>query len=149
MDPLEGIWRLIDSRAWDEQAQRWTSPYGPHPLGHIAFSNGRMLVALCKGDANARPDGDRQFSSYGGTYRFDGTTLEVVVDVASDPERIGTHQIRGVVMMGEEMQLRPPARQYGATTQRREVMWERVWRPSDDNLNETQKPRLILGGTSE
>lgn len=130
MDQLEGIWRLIDSRAWDEH-DRLSAPYGAHPLGHIVFSNGRMLAVLCNGDADVGPSGYRSFSSYGGLYTFDGTTLETVVDVASDPERIGGRQVRGVVMIGEQMLLRPPPRLYAGTLQRRELVWEQVWRPSE------------------
>lgn len=112
MDQLEGIWRRIDSRAWDEQINRRIALYGAHPLGYVAFSHGRMLAELCKGDARAGPNGDRQFSSYGGLYSIDGTSLEVLVDVPSDPAMVGTRQIRGVVMMGEEMQLWPPTREH-------------------------------------
>jgi hypothetical protein len=128
MDQLEGIWRLIDSRALDEH-NRLSAPYGTNPLGHIAFSGGRMLAALCNGDPDAGLTGDRNYSSYGGPYTFDGATLETVVDVASDFARIGSRQVRSVVMMGEQMLLRPPQRLYGGSLQQRELVWERVWRP--------------------
>ena len=131
MDSLDGIWRLVDSRAWDENDQPLDAPYGAHPMGQIMFSGGRMLAALCKGDADAGADG-RGFSSYGGTYTFDGTTLDTSVDVASNPARIGGHQVRTVVMVGKQMILRPPVRHYKGPgmRQRREVVWERVWQPA-------------------
>jgi len=130
MDPLDGIWRLVDSRAWDEDTKSWTAPYGAHPMGQIAFANGRMLAVLCNGDAAADITGQRNYSSYGGPYTFDGATLETLVDVASDTSRIGSTQVRGVTMMGEkQMLLRPPPRLYGGTVQRRELVWELVWRP--------------------
>jgi hypothetical protein len=133
MDPLEGIWRLIDSRAWDESNQEST-PYGKHPMGQIAFSGGRMLAVLCNGDAHPGDHGNRNFSSYGGFYTFDGTTLETTVDVASDPARIGGRQVRTVVMMGEgRMKLCPPQRLYGDKVQRRELIWHRVWSPSSSD----------------
>lgn len=94
------------------------------------FSSGRMLAALCNGDAEA-PAAGRGYSSYGGFYTFDGTTLDTSVDVASDPTRIGGHQLRAVEMVGAtRMILRPPARAYGGAQQRRELLWERVWQPS-------------------
>ena len=130
MDSVEGIWRLVESRAWDEHDQPLSAPYGAHPMGQIMFSNGRMLAALCNGDADLAQNANRGFSSYGGPYTFDGDTLETTVDVASDPTRIGGKQVRGVVMMGEQMLLRPPSRLYTAgPMQRRELLWERVWRP--------------------
>jgi hypothetical protein len=133
MDALEGIWRLVDSRAWNESTERLSTPYGAHPMGHIVFSRGRMLVALCKGDPNVGPDGDRSFSSHGGRYSFDGLILECEVDVASDRRRIGTRRVRDVVMMTEnEMLWRPPSRLYGTKLERRELVWERVWQPGED-----------------
>ena len=129
MDTLEGIWRLIDSRSWDEQSQRWGAPYGANLIGVITFSGGRMLTALCNGDTALGEDRDRNYSSYGGPYTFDGNTLQVVLDIASDASRIGSVQVLGVVMMGEELLLRPTPRVYGDSAQRRELVWERVWRP--------------------
>jgi hypothetical protein len=134
MDQLEGIWRLVDSRAKDEGSDRLSAPYGAHPMGQIMFSKGRMLAALCNGDAVVSPGSDRGFSSYGGPYTFDGTTLVTQVDVASDPSRIGGQQVRTVVMVGEQMLLRPPARSYGGSgLQQRELVWERAWRPPADD----------------
>ncbi len=95
------------------------------------FSNGRMLAALCNGDTEIAPGSSRSYSSYGGFYTFDGETLETTVDVASDPTRIGSRQVRGVEMIGErQMMLRPPSRLYGDKQERRELIWEHVWSPS-------------------
>ncbi len=133
MDPLVGIWRLVDSRAWDEHGKSLSAPYGVHPIGQIAFSNGRMLAALCNGDSDIGTNGKRAYSSYGGPYSFDGATLTVTVDIASDPTRIGGKQSRGVVISGEQMVLRPPTRPYGGVTEQRELLWQRVWRPGTND----------------
>ena len=133
MDLLIGIWRLVDSRAWDEQGASLAAPYGAHPLGQIAFANGRMLAALCNGDSDIGAGGNRAFSSYGGPYEFDGATLTVQVDIASDPRRIGGRQTRGVVLAGDRIVLSPPTRLYDGTMQRRELVWQRVWRPGADD----------------
>ena len=131
MDSLDGIWRLVDSRAWDEGRKSWAAPYGAHPMGQLAFFNGRMLAALCNGDTGVAADRQRNYSSYGGTYTFDGTTLETLVDIASDPSRIGSRRVGAVLMMGEQMLLRPPPRLYVDSVQRRELVWDRIWRPAD------------------
>jgi hypothetical protein len=133
-DALEGLWRLVDSRAWDEQGRELPPPYGQLPFGQIMLRGGRMLAALCKGDADIGPGESRGYSSYGGRYTFDGSMLVTKVDMASDPARIGTEQRRGVVVVDERtMILQPPARSYGdAPVQRRELRWQRVWRPGDD-----------------
>jgi hypothetical protein len=129
MDQLEGLWRLVDSRAWDEGTNRLSAPYGAHPMGQMMFARGRVLAAMCKGDAIIGPGDDRTFIAYGGIYTFDGTVLEVIVDVASDPARIGDrHVLRDVVMIEQQQMLvRPPSRLYGVVRQRREIVWERVW----------------------
>jgi hypothetical protein len=140
MHSLDGtIWRLVDSRAWNEHSDRLSAPYGAHPIGQISFVNGRMLAALGNGDTTIREGCVREYSSYGGPYSFDGETLTTTVDVASDPARIGSRQVRSVIMVGEQMLLRPPAREYGAARQRRELIWECVWR-ADDAVKSPSQP---------
>jgi hypothetical protein len=130
MDTLDGIWRLVDSRAWSETTERLSTPYGACPMGTIVFAHGRMLAALCNGDRDDPPVGRRAYSSYGGPYTFDGTTLTTTVDMASDAERIGSSQVRTVVVVSDhEILLRPPTRLYDGAVERRELVWERVWQP--------------------
>jgi Lipocalin-like domain len=127
MDSLEGLWRLVEGRAWDAQGKELAPPYGRLPFGQIMFRGGRMLAALCNGDADAA---QRGFSSYGGAYTFDGKTLVTQVDVASDPQRIGGEQRRGVRLVDHAtMILLPPTREYAGSVQLRELLWQRVWRP--------------------
>jgi hypothetical protein len=128
MTSLDGtIWRLVESRAWDEAGQPLPAPYGAMPIGQISFAHGRMLASLCNGDAGVA-GAARGFSAYGGPDSFDGDTLEVSVDMASDPSRIGGKQRRGVVLEDQTMLLRPPVRLYGATRERRELTWSCIWR---------------------
>lgn len=125
-DPLEGCWRLVEARAWDENGQPLPAPYGQHPMGAIVFERGRMIAALCNADAELGALARREYSSYGGTYTFDGRTLDVLVDVAADASRIGGHQVREVDLRGGRMSLRPPTRGYGGSVQQRELLWERI-----------------------
>lgn len=133
MHPLTGIWRLVESKAWDEAGGSLPAPYGEHPVGQIVFTaDGRFLSAVCNGDRNLADDVARGYSSYGGIYSLDGTTLTVAVDIASDPRRIGGRQVREAHLDGDRLVLRPPARPYGETVQQRELLWERVWRPGEN-----------------
>lgn len=126
-DALEGVWILRNSVAWDEEGRMLsTAPYGEHPMGTLVFERGRMLAALCNGDSDLGAARRREYSSYGGTYKFDGHTLDVLVDIASDTTRIGGHQVREAALSGERLTLRPPRRQYGETRQQRELIWERL-----------------------
>jgi len=128
---LDGLWRLMDSRAWDEQGNVRPKPYGANPTGTLLFSRGRMLAALCNGDHPLAADAPRGYSSYGGTYTFDGKTLVTTVDLSSDPTRIGGQQVRGVVVLdADRIILQPPVRKYerGGQVERRELLWVRVAR---------------------
>ena len=140
MDALDGIWRLVDSRASIEEIKRLLSaPYGVHPMGTIMILNGRMLSAVCNGDEEAWRGGGT--SSYGGPCTFDGSTLDITVDIASDPRRIGTRRVRSVTMLSEQtMILRPPVGLYAGSLETRELIWERVWTPGDTRT----RPRAAM-----
>jgi hypothetical protein len=130
MDALEGMWRLVASRAWDEHGQSLNPPYGSHPMGQLMFAHGRMLAVLCNADAAPAAGGSRVYSSYGGPYSFDGTVLRTTVDVASDPARIGSVQARTIVQLeAHRIAVRPPPRSGADSAEWRELLWERVWRP--------------------
>ena len=125
-----GVWRLVEARAWDEAGNSLAAPYGENPVGHITFTaQGRMLAALCNGDPDPSGNLDRSYSSYGGTYTLSGDTLTTLVDVAADPLRIGTEQVRKARMSGERLVLRPPLRSYAGVPQQRELEWEKIWAP--------------------
>jgi hypothetical protein len=109
------------------------TPYGANPIGQISFTTeGRMLAALCNGDAEPGSDVDRGYSSYGGFYELVETTLTVNVDMASDKSRIGGQQVREAVLKGDRLLLMPPMRLYGGIMQQRELVWERAWSPVGD-----------------
>jgi len=74
------------------------------------------------------PDGEtREYSCYSGLYTFDGKTLITRVDACSDPERMGTEQIRTVSFDGELMVLQPPLRSYGdKPAERRTLWWKKI-----------------------
>jgi hypothetical protein len=135
MDTLIGVWRLVESKAWNEAGNSLPAPYGMRPIGQLVFTaEGRMLAALCNGDANTGTGVDRNYSSYGGAYTLSGTTLTVAVDMASDTRRISGHQVRQAFLDGERLLLRPPTRPYNGVMQQRELLWERIWRPADDDV---------------
>ena len=71
---------------------------------------------------------DATHSSDGGPCTFDGSTLDITVDIASDPRRIGTRRVRSVTMLSEQtMILRPPVGLHAGSLETRELIWGRVW----------------------
>ena len=126
---LEGLWRLVETRAWDSQGRVLPPPYGNFPMGQLHFENGRMLASLCNSDPNLSPSASREYNSYGGAYEFNGNTLSTQVDVSSRADWLGGAQVREARLDGDQLILRPPLREYHGLMQQRELLWQRVWRP--------------------
>ena len=121
-----GTWALVHATSQDPDGKDLPPPYGPKKMGRVTFNaDGRMMAVLVDGRSDL-PGGQRDYASYCGNYRFDGKTLVTRVDAASDPERMGTDQIRDVRFEGERMVLRPPPRAFGDVTHHRELYWEKI-----------------------
>ena len=122
-----GTWKLAVAAAKDENGNPMPDPYGGKPMGRVMFgADGRMMAVTCDGRSDLPPGATREYSSYCGTYTFDGTTLVTRVDAASDPSRIGGDQVRGVRIEAERIVLLPPPRQTEAGEQHRELTWEKI-----------------------
>ena len=125
---IVGTWRLVATRARNDAGEAMHPPYGPKPTGIVVFAaDRRMICVLCDGRAEM-PQGEpeREYSSYCGSYTFDGTTLVTRVDAAAEKSRIGGDQVRKVAFEGELLVLKPPARPWRGVTQHRELVWERI-----------------------
>jgi hypothetical protein len=124
---IVGTWRLVETKAHDDTGKTLPRPYGPEPMGLVTFqADGRMMAVLCDGRASLPSDEPRQFMSYAGNYRFDGSTLVTKVDASSDASRIGGEQVRQVRFERGRMLLNPPRRLFAGMMQHQELAWERV-----------------------
>jgi len=124
---IVGTWRLVGTKAHDDAGKPLPPPYGPKPMGLVIFeADGRMMTVLCDGRPTLPPDEPRQYMSYAGNYRFDGSTLVTRVDASSDASRVGGEQVRQVRFEGAQLLLNPPRRLWGGTMQHQELTWERV-----------------------
>ena len=129
MSTVIGTWACVRVEAGDVNDKPTTAPFGgENTLGRVVFTkDGRMSAAIM--DARSEiPDGKtREYSCYSGLYTFDGETLITKVDACSDPERMGTEQIRTVSFDGELMVLQPPLRSYGnKPAERRTLWWKKI-----------------------
>ena len=70
-----GTWRLVMTRAKNDSGAPMDPRYGPKAMGLVVFAaDGRMMAVLCDG-LPAMPESEaREYMSYCGNYRFDGTT---------------------------------------------------------------------------
>jgi hypothetical protein len=127
MASIIGTWKLVRATARDSDGTPLPSPYGGRAMGRVTFAaDGRMMSVVCDGRPVLPPGTSREYSSYCGNYTFDGERLVTRVDAASDPNRVGSDQARGVRFEGERMILIPPARRTGGSEEFREISWERI-----------------------
>jgi hypothetical protein len=92
----------------------------PNPLGYITYGkDGRMLVlivrhprpkpeAIDKITDQQRADLLRTMTAYGGTHKFNGTTVEHDIDIAWNEVWAGTKQVRTVTRDGDRLTLTTP-----------------------------------------
>jgi Lipocalin-like domain len=91
-----------------------------NPLGYITYDKtGRMLVVIVRHPRpkpqaietitdQERADLLRTMTAYGGTYRFDGKTIEHNIDIAWNEVWAGTKQVRTVTREGDRLTLITP-----------------------------------------
>lgn len=128
MTDIIGTWRLVKGVTTDLQGNPAPPPYGGEKaMGRVTFNaDGRMMAVLCDGRPTLPDDGPRLYVSYCGNYTFDGKRLVTKVDACSEPERMGTDQVREVRFENGQMILRPPVKEeYGQQVQR-ELYWEKI-----------------------
>lgn len=126
MSNLIGTWRLVETRAFDEHDKPIAPPYGPRPMGLAMFhADGRMMAVLSDSRVDLTP-AERDYVSYCGRYTIEGDTLRTRVDGATHVDRIGGEQVRTIAFEGTRLKLSPPARTWRGSTQRHELLWERL-----------------------
>src|SRR6516164_7099252 len=127
MRSILGTWKLVSATARDASGRELPAPYAGRGMGRVTFTaEGRMMSVVCDGRPELPTGIGREYSSYCGTYTFDGAQLVTRVDAASDPSRIGGDQVRGVRFEGGRMILTPPPRRTGGGEEFREITWQRI-----------------------
>jgi hypothetical protein len=128
MRDLVGTWRLARGKCTSEDGTLLPPPYGGEKaMGRVTLNaDGRMVAVLCDGRPTLPEGQRREYTSYCGTYTFDGSTLITKVDAASDPTRFDTDQVRKVSFEGDLMVLTPPVRVVDGVTQHRVLHWEKI-----------------------
>ncbi len=128
IDPamLIGTWQLVETRAHDDDGAPIRAPYGGKGLGVISFdATGRMVAVLCEG-GTIEPGETREYSSYCGTYTFDGVTLVTRVDATAEPSRMGSDQVRKVSLDEGRLVLQPAPRPWKGKNQHRQLIWKKI-----------------------
>src|SRR5689334_17311418 len=100
-DKVVGIWKLVSNEVEVQATGEKGPAMGEHPAGYVAFlPEGRVFFVLtADGRKPAKTDQERagllnSLVAYTGTYRVQGDKWTTTVEVAWNPEWVGTEQAR-------------------------------------------------------
>ena len=107
---LIGIWSLKKYVVEIQSTGQKNYPMGMNPSGYAAFlETGKVMVTLTA-DTRTPAQNDSEYASlmktlvaYAGSYRVDGEEWVTTVDVAWNPDWVGTEQRRFFMISGDEM----------------------------------------------
>ena len=114
---IVGIWKLVSYEV-EVQATGQKGPVmGDHPTGYVTFTpEGRVFFVLT-GETRkpAKTDKERAellstLVAYSGTYSVEGDRWTTNVEVAWNPEWVGTKQVRNFTLGGERLVVLTPWR---------------------------------------
>lgn len=129
MNTITGTWQLIHTECIGHDGSSLAPPYGgaANCMGLLSMSAaGRMVCVLCDSRVDMPQGLSREYNSYCGAYQFDGKQLVTRVDASSNPDWIGTDQIRDVSFEDEILVLRPVTGSGPASNGQRILHWIRL-----------------------
>ena len=114
---LEGVWRLL-SYAIEDQASGHKEPImGEKPTGYAIFTREGRAMFVVTGDGRKPPTDDKSrrallntLVAYTGRYRVEGDKWITKVEVAWNPEWVGTEQERFFRLEGDRLEVTTPWR---------------------------------------
>ena len=116
-DPLLGIWKLISYEVEVQATGQKAPVMGQNPTGHAAFLPEGRVFFILTGEARKPAKTDQEHAgllstlvAYSGTYRIEGDKWITKVEVAWNPEWVGTEQTRFFKVAGERLQVSTPWR---------------------------------------
>ncbi len=116
-DKLLGIWKLVSYEIEVQATGQKLPVMGQNPTGYVAFlPEGRVFFVLTgEGRTPAKTDQERAallstLVAYTGTYRLEGDKWITKVEVAWNPEWVGTEQARSFKVVGNQLQVLTPWR---------------------------------------
>jgi len=121
-DSVVGVWKLVSYVATDPQSGESVLPFGEHPNGYLIYTTGGRMSALLTAQtrgllsganrvtapAEDRAEAFSTSSSYMGTYRWEGDRVVHRVDIAENPNWVGTDQVRQAKLERNRLTLTTP-----------------------------------------
>ena len=112
-----GIWKLVSYEVEVQATGQKRPVMGEKPTGYVIFSPEGRVFFLVTGEARkpAKTDQERAellntLVAYSGTYSLEGDQWTTTVDVAWNPEWVGTKQVRPFKLNGDRLVVLTPWR---------------------------------------
>ncbi len=112
-----GLWKLVAYEVEVQATGEKAPVMGLHPTGYVNFSADGRVFFILTGEGRAAPKTDEDRANllgtliaYTGLYRVEGDRWITKVDVAWNPEWIGTEQARSFKLDGDRLQVLTPWR---------------------------------------
>ena len=137
---LTGTYKLVSSKRKIVETGEVLDTWGKYPKGFITYGkDGRMLVLIVTDD-RPRPENvekmtDQQraqlfrtMTAYGGTYEFDGKTVQHHIDISWNEVWTGTTVVRVLKREGDKLVYSSPAAPFSSDGRMSVVtlIWEKV-----------------------
>ncbi len=114
---LDGTYKLLSATRRIVETGQVIESYGKHPTGYINYGKDGRFLVLIVSDKSMRPSPNsvasmtdaqradllRTMTSYGGTYTFDGHTMEHHIDISWNDVWTGTTVVRDVEKDGDKL----------------------------------------------
>ena len=114
---IHGAWQLMSYLVEEQASGNLFKPMGESPTGYALFTpSGRVSFTLTaegrQPSTNTDSEADllRSLVAYTGTYRLEEDRWITLVDVAWNPQWVGTEQTRFFSIEGDELTVRTPWR---------------------------------------
>jgi hypothetical protein len=114
---LEGVWRLVSYTVEYQQTGRKVPMMGEKPTGYAIFTPAGRAMFVITGDDRKLPSDEKTRAAllntlvaYTGKYRIEGDRWITTVEVAWNPEWVGTEQERFFRLNGNRLEVTTPWR---------------------------------------
>jgi len=114
---IQGVWKLVSYEVEIQATGKKELPMGQNPTGYVIFTpEGRVMFILTAEGRNQAKNVEERANllgtviAYAGTYRLEGDKWIAKVEVAWNPEWVGTEQTRSFKVDGDRLQVLTPWR---------------------------------------
>ena len=114
---VAGVWKLVSYEIEVQATGQWEPVMGKNPTGYVIFTTEMRVWFVLTGEGRKpaktveeRAELLNTLVAYTGTYRIEGDTWITKVEVAWNPEWVGTEQKRFFKVEGDRLQVLTPWR---------------------------------------